>query len=1432
MNWKSILPKDIPPDRLELERVSLTRDGGRMLVRLTSTELCAEGEYLSIKKAFQRAFPQTRVSLRVTSPALAESFLSDPRAYASFLTDCLSRRNPGLRSMLANTTWEIVDGSAESRALTLTAQSAANRDYFAETELPARLSRTLWEVFRLRVSVTLLDRGDLDEQAKRLESLRAQKIEEDIKAAPPPAPREKKQPPPGLVLFGQKIGAEPSAIEAFNVEDGNAPGTFVFEGEALSCEHRAVRGDAWLLSFLLADTTSAVSCKAFLRPGKKDAPPELIASQITPGMYIKVRGSSELDKFTNEPVLTLTDINRAEDLRRVREDAAPDKRVELHLHTQMSSMDGVTSVGAMIARAAAWGHPAIAITDHGVTQAFPEAFAAARKHNIQFIPGMEGYLCDEAELVVDADGRTLDTDIVTLDFETTGLSAERDRVVEIGAVRSRGGMVVEEFSRMVNPGRPMPAAASRVNHITDAMLASAPPFEAIAEEFAAFLGSSPIAAHNAPFDAAFLRAELSRVGIEWKQPVVDTLAMARRLYPRMKSHSLAATCKYLRVPLKDAHRAVNDARATAKALSIMLEQCRAKGARTLDGLNGLRGGSSLGSSYHITILVKNQDGMTRLNRLISEAHLRYFTNQRPRIPRSLLDRLRDGLVLGTACENGELYRAALDGKDDAQLRGIGAFYDFFEIMPDGNNEFLIREGRVKDIEGLRDINRRIIALADALGKPVAATGDAHFLDPGDARYRSVVMAGKGFKDAAAQAPLYFRTTDEMLREFAYLGEAKAREVVIDNPRRIARSLEPVRLFPAHPQGKRTFQPEWPEAAADITERTREAARARYGDPLPVIVEKRLAKELKAIVGYGFATLYSIARKLVAKSLEDGYLVGSRGSVGSSLVATMNGITEVNPLPPHYVCPSCRRSDFETRDIGAGTGVDLPPRDCPDCGAAMSRDGYDIPFEVFLGFEGDKVPDIDLNFSGEYQAQAHKLVEALFGEGHVFRAGTIGTLAEKTALYIVNKYAEERSLQLTAAEKQRLALGCVGVKRTTGQHPGGMVVLPKGYDICQFTAVQRPADDADSDTVTTHYDFASMHDILVKLDILGHDDPTMIRMLEDQTGVNALNIPLGDAKVMSLFTSTEALGIEERALDTTAGTYGIPEFGTRFVRQMLEETRPGTMDELVRISGLSHGTDVWSGNAQELTRSGTATLRECICTREDIMNYLILSGVDTKMAFDTMESVRKGKGLNPDMERAMLDARVPGWIMDSCRKIKYMFPKGHAVAYVTMALRIGWFKVYKPEAYYCAYFTIRAVGFDAAVMLLPEDGLRGQLARLNERLRDLTAKEKDQITMLELALEMSLRGIHFLPVGLYESAADRFRVEAGGIRPPLTALAGLGLSAAQSIIAARSERPFLSAEDLRERSRVSSAVVDLLRAQGCLAGLPETSQMNLFDALLA
>jgi DNA polymerase-3 subunit alpha (Gram-positive type) len=1147
-----------------------------------------------------------------------------------------------------------------------------------------------------------------------------------------------------------------------------------------------------------------------------------------------VRGDCRFDTFSKELSLMATDIVRAAKPK-PRQDDAPDKRIELHLHTQMSSMDGVSSAGDLVARAAAWGHSAVAVTDHGVVQAFPEAFAAAAKHHIKLIPGVEGYLIDEGVVVERPDDRSLQGDIVVLDFETTGLNARRDRIIEIGAVRVRGGQVCEEFASMVNPGVPIPPRVTEITGITDVMVRDAPDAADRIPALLDFIGAAPIAAHNAPFDAGFLREECARLGLPCAPAVIDTLELSRRLYPQLKSHRLGTVCKHLRISLKNAHRAVHDARATAQALIRMLEALGTEGVETLAQLADIPSGGAIGEAHHIVLLAATQPGLEHLNRLVSEGHLHHF-RRRPHIPRSLLQRHREGILVGSACESGELFRAVLAEKDDDTLSRIARFYDYLEIQPVDNNAFLVREGRVANVEGLRALNRKIVALGERLGIPVVATGDVHFLNPRDSVFRAVLMAGQGFGDADEQPPLYFKTTQEMLDEFAYLGPEKAKEVVIDNPRRIAERVDALTLFPPHPEGKETFQPLWEDAADNVRGTALAEARARYGDELPGLVRTRLDKELKAIIGYGFATLYNTAERLVKKSLSDGYLVGSRGSVGSSLVATMCGITEVNPLPPHYRCAHCRRADFDVDRECYKVGVDLPPKDCPTCGRPMIRDGFDIPFEVFLGFNGDKVPDIDLNFSGVYQPRAHAYVEELFGKEHCFRAGTIGTLADKTAYGFVSKYCEERSLNVSEAEKNRLVLGCVGVKRTTGQHPGGMVVLPKEYDIYQFTAIQHPADDAASEVVTTHYDFGSMHDVLVKLDILGHDDPTMIRMLQDLSGVPPLDLPLGDPGVMSLFSSPEALGLTADVLGCNTGTLGIPEFGTRFVRQMLEETKPTTMEELIRISGLSHGTDVWVGNAQDLVHGGVATLSQCICTRDDIMNALIDYGVPAKMSFDTMESVRKGKGLRADMEQAMREHKVPEWFVDSCKKIKYMFPKGHAVAYVTMALRIAWYKLYRPDAYYTAYFTVRGDGFDANVMLGGADSLRAKIANAGDDdesgvRQKLTAKEKDLVVLMELALEMNLRGIRFAGIDLYRSDAQEFRIlEPGVILPPFTALPGLGESVAQSIVRAREDGEFLSVEAFKARTKASSAHIEMLRTLGCLGNMPETSQLSLFSLM--
>ena len=942
-----------------------------------------------------------------------------------------------------------------------------------------------------------------------------------------------------------------------------------------------------------------------------------------------------------------------------------------------------------------------------------------------------------------------------------------------------------------------------------------------------------LVAHNASFDLAFFRRAFKLIDQPFSFTTMDTLALARNLYPNAKNHKLGTICKMLGVSLTNAHRAVHDARATAQVLMKMLaEMQQRKGISLLRELNTSFATDSGKQSYHIILLATSQTGMTNLYRLVSEAHLNFF-HRTPRIPRSLIEKYREGLIVGSACESGELFRAVLAGESDAELKRIAKFYDYLEVQPIGNNEFLVREGTIKDDDGLRALNRKIVALGDQLGIPVCATGDVHFKEPTDAVYRAILMATKGFEDADFQPPLYFKTTNEMLDEFAYLGREKAKEIVVTNPNAIADRVGDVKVFLPHPEGKETFQPFWPEAEGDLRRLTMEKATSIYGDPLPEIVQKRVDKELGAIIGYGFSTLYMIAVKLVAKSLSDGYIVGSRGSVGSSLVAYLSGITEVNSLPPHYVCPKCKHHEF---DVPAEypTGLDLPPKNCPVCGAPMDKDGFNIPFEVFLGFKGDKVPDIDLNFSGVYQPVAHNYIKELFGAENCFRAGTIGTIAEKTAYGYVLKYAEERNLSLSNAEKERLAKGITGVKRTTGQHPAGMVVLPKEYEIYQFTPIQHPADDMNSETITTHFDFSSMHDVLVKLDVLGHDDPTMLRRLQDLTGIAPQAVPLHDpevfGKIISLFSSPEALGLTAEELGVAeSGTLGIPEFGTRFVRGMLKETKPSTMEELIRISGLSHGTDVWVGNAQDLVRQGVP-LRECICTRDDIMNQLISYGVESEVAFKTMESVRKGKGLQPFMEEAIAAVDAPPWFIDSCKKIKYMFPKAHAVAYVTMALRIAYFKIFYPAAYYCCYLSRNAESFDATRMVTSDVAqLRGMIDAIRELDKTERERKEDENALLEILIEMNLRGVHVKPIDIYASDATEYHLDADGmILPPITALPGTSARAPQ-----RRSPPHARAGLHHRRTTCSGARCPSRSSRcsnraGCLGDMPESSQVTLFE----
>ena len=1476
MSYEDLLSQiyqELPQLRGQLAspRVVYVKAQGKVYITFDSNVLVEEATFLKMESILRRIFPQKPLALRVVSPGLKDDFLRNIGAYKQVLTDFLKRNYPASVSWMSQIDWR-----CEGDRITLTFPDSFSLEYMGRQNVAARLAQAVKDIFSAEVKVELTVAGD---QEARLAALRAEREKEQAisakelaerygqetpakkerRPAEPRAPREPKEPRPesapapkrdeslprmtdhalGKPIMGRGIADRPVEMK----ELASDSGLVVVQGDIFKLETKELKGgELLLLTFAITDYTSSILCKVFMRFrntrfGKKPddaAPPAPITEeerravmdkveQLKVGMNVKVRGECLYDNFAHELSLSVRDVVPMEKIER--EDTAEEKRIELHMHTNMSTMDAMTPAGDLINRAIKWGHPAVAITDHGVVQAFPAAFNAVKKQPIKLIPGCEGYLIDENLVVQSAVPRDVNEPIVVLDFESTGLNTQTDRVIEIGAVRLVNGTVADSMSVLVNPKQPLKAKITEITGINDRMLADKETAETAIPALMDFIGDSPIAAHNASFDASLLRAELRRLGRSFDGPVLDTLTLSRKLYPEMKSHKLGSVCKQLGISLKNAHRAVHDATATAQCLARMFRDAKERfGCQTLSDLNTLKGGA-IGESYHIILLVKTQKGLVNLNRLVSIGHLEYF-RRRPHMPRSVIQQYREGLIVGSACEAGELFRAVLEGESWERLKEIASFYDYLEIQPIGNNAFLVREGRVKDDEGLRDLNRTIVRLGEELGKPVVATGDVHFLDPHNAINRAIIQAGMGYDDCDQQPPLYFKTTNEMLEEFAYLGKEKAYEVVIANPRKIADQVEPLQLFPKHPKGEDTFQPLWEDAADNIQSMTWGTAKELYGDPLPDIVVKRLEKELKSIIGYGFATLYNIAQKLVKKSNDDGYLVGSRGSVGSSLVARMCGITEVNALPPHYRCTHCRKGFFDVDKSKYQVGVDLPDMNCPICGQPLTKDGFDIPFEVFLGFEGDKVPDIDLNFSGEYQNRAHHYVEELFGHDHVFRAGTISGLADKTAYGYVAKYLEERGIQAGNTEKERLMAGCVGVKRTTGQHPGGMVVVPKEYEIYQFTAVQHPADDLESDFTTTHFDFNSMHDILVKLDCLGHDDPTVIHMLEELTGIHHKDVPLDDPAVRSLFHSPEALGVTEKDIDCSTGTFGVPEFGTAFVRGMLDDTKPSTMEELIRISGLSHGTDVWLGNAQDLIRSGTAQLRECVCCRDDIMNYLIDRGVQPKLAFTTMESVRKGRGLKPEMEQAMIDNHVPQWFIDSCKKIKYMFPKGHAVAYVTSALRIAWFKVHHPQAYYCAYFTVRGDGFDSSTMLIDPDTCRARIREIKNNDK-ATAKDKEAQTALELVLEMNMRGIKFLPVDLYKSEVKRFVIEDGNLRCPFTSLGGLGESAAVPIVEARKERPFISVEDLQDRAHVYNSVVELLRAQGALEGLSETSQVSMF-----
>ena len=1235
------------------------------------------------------------------------------------------------------------------------------------------------------------------------------------------------------VIYGRDFEEESMEIEKI---DGPI-GEVVIRGKILSVDTREIRNEKTIIICSVTDFTDTIVLKIFAR---NDDVPELL-KEISGGKFVRVKGVATIDKFDSELTIgSIVGIKKCADFTTVRMDTSVEKRIELHCHTKMSDMDGVSDVKDIVKRAMKWGHKAIAITDHGDVQAFPDAnHTVPSDSDFKVIYGVEAYLVDDLKgMVTDSQNQDLDADYVVFDLETTGFSPETNRIIEIGAVKVQNGKIVDKFSTFVNPQVPIPFRIEQLTSINDSMVIDAPVIADILPEFMKFCEGCVMVAHNADFDMSFIKKNCQRLDIPCKPTIVDTVALARVLLPNLNRFKLDTVAKALGVSLENHHRAVDDAGCTAEIFVKFIEMLRDRGMSTLDEVNAM-GTSSVQNvqkmpTYHAIILATCDQGRTNLYKLISLAHIKYY-HRRPRIPKSEFIRYRDGLLIGSACEAGELYRAILNGRPEEEISRLVNFYDYLEIQPLGNNAFLVRDedSPVASNDDLIEINKKIVRLGEQFHKPVVATCDVHFLDPEDEIYRRIIMAGQGFKDADEQAPLFLRTTEEMLKEFAYLGSEKAEEVVITNTNRIADMCE--KISPVRPDKCPPVIENSDQMLRDICYNK---AHKMYGDPLPEIVQERLDRELNSIISNGYAVMYIIAQKLVWKSNEDGYLVGSRGSVGSSFVATMSGITEVNPLHAHYLCKHCQYSDFDSdlvKSFSGRSGCDMPDKLCPRCGKPLSKEGFDIPFETFLGFKGNKEPDIDLNFSGEYQSKAHKYTEVIFGEGQTFKAGTIGTLADKTAFGYVKNYYEERGVHKRNCEIDRIVLGCVGVRRTTGQHPGGIVVLPMGEQIYTFTPVQHPANDMTVDITTTHFDYHSIDHNLLKLDILGHDDPTMIRMLQDLTGVDPTQIPLDDKAVMSLFQDTSALGITPDDLaNCQLGALGIPEFGTDFAMGMLIDTQPKEFSDLVRIAGLSHGTDVWLGNAQTLIQEKKATISTAICTRDDIMIYLIGMGLDSEESFKIMENVRKGivaKGKCdkwPEWKQDMIDHNVPDWYIWSCEKIKYMFPKAHAAAYVMMAWRIAYCKVFYPLAYYAAYFSIRATAFSYELMCQGKEKLEGYMHEYEKRKDELSKKEQDTYKDMRLVQEMYARGFEFLPLDIYKSEPHHFQIVDGKLLPALNTIDGLGDNAAVAIAEAAKDGIFLSKDDFRERTKVSKTTIELMSDLGLFGDMPESNQLSLFD----
>ena len=1233
------------------------------------------------------------------------------------------------------------------------------------------------------------------------------------------------------IFYGRNFEGEETEIHEIIDEMGEV----VVRGKIIQLETREIRNEKTIVMFAVTDFTDTIKAKVFT---KNERLPELL-DKLKEGAFIKMKAVAMMDQFEHDIALgSVSGIKTIPDFTEKRMDHSPVKRVELHCHTTMSDMDGVTDVKKLLKTAMGWGHQAMAITDHGVVQAFPDANHCVEGKDFKVIYGMEGYLVDDIKnIVTDSRGQSLDSTFVVFDIETTGFSAVNDRIIEIGAVKVENGMITEKFSEFVNPERPIPFEIEKLTSINDRMVEDAPNISVILPKFMDFCGGSVLVAHNADFDTGFIRHNCEVLGLPYDYTYVDTLGIARSFLEGLKNYKLDTVVEAMGCTLANHHRAVDDAGATADVFVRFLERFKKKNIRDLDELNTYSAMSVDAikklKTYHIILLAKNEIGRINLYRLVSLSHLDYYA-RRPRIPKSVLAKYREGLIIGSACEAGELFRAVVDERPEEEIARIVEFYDYLEIQPTGNNEFMIRDPKmtkVSTVADLQDLNRKIVELGEKFNKPVCATCDVHFLNPEDEVYRRIIMSNKGFGDADLQPPLYLRTTEEMLEEFQYLGAEKAEEVVVTNTNRIADMID--RISPVRPD---KCPPVIENSAGILRDICYNRAHELYGEDLPDIVTERLERELNSIIGNGFAVMYIIAQKLVWKSVADGYLVGSRGSVGSSFVAYMAGITEVNSLQAHYLCPKCHYVDFDSdyvKSFSGRSGCDMEDRVCPVCGEPLMKEGHDIPFETFLGFKGNKEPDIDLNFSGDYQSKAHAYTEVIFGKGKTFRAGTVGTLADKTAYGYAMHYYEEHEQHKRSCELDRISSGCVGVRRTTGQHPGGIIVVPHGEESYSFTPVQHPANDQTTKIITTHFDYHSIDHNLLKLDILGHDDPTMIRMLEDITGVDATKIRLDDPEVLSLFHGLEALHIKPEDIGgTDLGSLGIPEFGTEFVMQMLRDTKPKAFSDLVRISGLSHGTDVWLGNAQTLIQEGKAQISTAICTRDDIMIYLIDKGVESEQSFKIMESVRKGKGLTPDYEKVMKEHDVPDWYLWSCKKIKYMFPKAHAVAYVMMGIRIAWFKIHEPLAYYAAFFTIRATAFDYGLMCQGKAAIDNHIKAYKAN-PNLSKKEQDTLRDMKIVQEFYARGFEFLKIDLYQSDAIKFQVVEGKLLPPFSVIEGMGGIAAEALaVAAHAEtergEKFLSKDDIRQKAKVSQTVLDTMDELGLLGGLPESNQLSIFD----